>query len=295
MANALARSRRLAAALIALRADRGMSHRTLASAAGVSTALISRMEHPETHLTSKPELSRKPSPDAVPKLLEALGVAPGSALWTEITDLARAGSAPGWWETMPLGARQRAWARVEDGASQIAEYGIHLLPGLMQHPDYAQQRAKVGQPHPTIVDVHVVVAGRIRRQQVIADGVEYRLVLEEQAIRRPAAPVSVMAAQFDHMLKLAELPNVSIQVLPVTARVADGPVSQTPYSLMTYPDPEDPRIVAIDTTSDDFLVTKEVTVEGYAQLHTRLRDAALSDEDSAAFIRDAAARLGADD
>ncbi|MEU8158061.1 helix-turn-helix transcriptional regulator [Micromonospora sp. NPDC048986] len=293
MANALARSRRLAAALIALRTDRGMSHRMLASAAGVSTALISRMEHPEAHLTSKPELARKPSPDAIPRLLGALGVAEGSDLWSEIVGLAIAGSVPGWWETMPLGARQRAWAKVEDGTSWIAEYGIHLWPGLVQHPDYAQQRARVGQPHPTTVDVHVIVAGRVRRQQVITEGVTYNLVVEEQAIRRPSVPDAVMAAQLDYVLKLTELPKVSIQVLPVSARVADGPVSNTPYSLMTYPDPEDPRIVAIDTTSDDFLVTDESSVEGYAQLHTRLRAAALSDEDSAAFIREAAAELAA--
>lgn len=296
MSNPLARRLRLASRLLALREAAGLTHAALAAQAGVSTATISRLENPDTHI------NRKISVASVDKILRGLGVTKYSTEWCELHEHAEAGAEDGWWDN-PIYARmgegQRVAAIVEAGAGRILEYANALLPGLVQTADYARHRAELGLALNSLnstVDVDRIVAGRLRRQREIMDaGVPYLLICEEQTIRRRSAPRPVMVDQLRHLLKLVELPNVSIQVVPVDAEIANGcgVTARDPYSLVTYPDPDDPRIVTVDTVTQTLVITDVGAVQGYAQLHERLQSAALSDDDSVAMIREAADRMAA--
>jgi transcriptional regulator with XRE-family HTH domain len=284
MANALARRRRLGAALMDLRTDREVTHAALAAASGVSATVISRLENPVENIGRRPNLL------TVRKLLDALDVPRGSKERDTIEGYAETGAARGWWDDAPIGERLRTFARVEDGTAEIGEYGVFLLPGMVQHRDYARHRALLGG---SSVDVDAVVNGRLQRQRILAGPtpVTYRLVLEEQTVRRLPVPPAVMATQLEHLLDLMTAPTISVRIIPVDARLDDGAFPQSPFAHMTYSDPADPQIVAVDTVTEDLLVTGAAEVEGYAQLHQRLRDAALSDEDSAVLIRQVADQL----
>ena len=281
--NPLARQRRLGAELVRLRQERGLSHARLATLAGVSTSVISRIENPFA------DLSRRPDLGLIRQLLDALGVAPDSDEYAAIQQHAAVAAAGGWW-TRPrytrMGTGQRDTAIVEVGASRIDEYAGLLLPGLVQTAEFARLRS-ADIPHPD-----AVAAGRVERQRQVADAA-HRLVIEEPAIRRWPVPAMVMLDQLHHLLKLMERPNLSIRVLPVDANLGDGIAPRAPYAHLTYPDSADPPIVVVDQVKEVRLVTEVTEVAEYARLHTRLRDAALSDADSAALIRSLAESLAA--
>lgn len=286
--NPLAQQRRLGDAIRDLRVRAEMTHADLSRASGVSASVISRTEKPVTDATRRPTLL------SIRKLLDALGVPRGSAEFATIEGYAEVAANGGWWDTAPfarMGEGQRDYAVVEYGAAEILEYAGLFLPGLVQTAAMAGHRARLDDA----ADADAVVAGRMERQRR-AEGIPYRLVLEEQAIyRRHGAPLKVMREQLDHLLELAGRPKVSIRVLPSKVDIGDGPAPRSPYAHLTYPDPDDPAIVIVDGgVRQSSLTADPDKVTGYAQLHKRLCGAAVSEADTAALIRSAVDSLTVD-
>lgn len=285
--NPLAQQRRLGAAIYDLRIKREMTHATLSRASGVSASVISRTERPFTDPTRKPTLL------SIRKLLDALEVPRGSEEFQQIEGYAEVAADGGWWDRPTyarMGDGQRDYAVVERGAGQILEYAGLYPPGLVQTAEVARHWAQLDDA----ADVNAVVAGRLERQRQCAE-VPYQLILEEPAIyRRHGIPHDVMRRQLTHLLELADRPKVSIWVLPVRADIPAGPAPRAPFAHLTYPDPADPPIVIVDGGVErSYLATTPAEVEGYAQLHQRLRDAAVSTANTAALIRSAANSLAA--
>lgn len=280
--NPFARARRLGAGLLQLREQRGYTHRELASKSGVSTAVISRLENPFSDISQRPNLR------LFRQLLDALAVPRGSDLWAELERFAEE-AGRGWWRTAQyadMGEGQRDAAIVEDGAAEIDEYSGLLLPGLVQTAEYARLRA-LGEPN-----VNAIVAGRLARQEIL-ETATYRVVLEPQAIWRWPVPAEVMLDQLRHLVELGERENVKVHVLRQNAQVGDGITPREPFTHFAYPDPADPQIVTVDNARGDMLVTSPAEVAGYANLFERVRAAALSDADSAAYINEVADALAA--
>ena len=61
-------------------------------------------------------------------------------------------------------------------------------------------------------------------------------------------------------------------------------VPRSAFSIYTFPDPADPTVVAVDTVTDDLVLIDETAVKRYDELYSRLRDAALSVDDSLEFL-----------
>ncbi|MFY1686514.1 helix-turn-helix domain-containing protein [Plantactinospora sp. WMMB782] len=299
--NPLSRRIRLARELGRLRAERGHTLAELAALSGVSKSLVGRLEQPAENLTRRTNLT------LARKIIRALGVERGSDLWDLLDACAEDGAEGGWWDRPeyafmggpdPARNRQRPFAMAEYQAALILDYGAALLPGPVQTEDYARYRAQVGTDGQN-VDVDAVVAGRLRRQQdifnVVGEKERYAVVLEEQTVRRWPVPPVVMLDQLHHLLDLAKRPDVSVQVLPVDAQVANGigAAPRSPYTIYSYADPDDPTIVIVDTVTADLLITDGAEVDGYTQLHERLRGAALSDAGSVALIGEVAEKLAA--
>lgn len=282
-ANPLAQRRRLGAALFQLRTGAGLSHAQLAAKSGISGTVISRLENPLS------DLARRPNPRSVRKVLDALGLPRDSAEFRVVERHAEIAADDGWWDARAyqrMGG-QRDWAMVEAGAAEIRDYAGMLLPGLVQTAEYARHRTEVDVP-----EWRDIVAGRLERQRrLLESGATYRLVLEEQAVRRWPVPADVMREQLLHLLDLAEHPNISVRIVPVDAVLGNGIAPRAPYALVTYPDPEDLPAVIVDNVTQGLFVTDEDQVAGYARLHQRLCDGGLSDADSLSLIRTVADSL----
>ena len=192
--------------------------------------------------------------------------------------------------------REARIADLECGTTEICEYQPGMIPGLLQVEAYATERAQVALGKGERLDLAATVAGRIRRQQQILDpsGCEYVAVLEPQAVGRPHVSLPVMCAQLRHLHRLAvEVANVHIHVLPVDARLPSGWVARETFAVYGY-SAADPKVVVVDTVSEDRVLTAPKVTAEYAQIFKELRAAALSEEESAVLIQQAAERFGAE-
>lgn len=188
-----------------------------------------------------------------------------------------------------MGARQALYADLEAGAAAIAEFQL-FIPGLLQTPQFAHQRqlaeTEIG---PVTFSTQRAVDARQMRQRMLRrpEGPSYEVVLDEIAVRRLPAPPQVMAAQLEHLIALAEEPKITVRVLPVSAQIEGHVMPRSAFSLYTYPDPQDPQVVAVDTVTTDLVLsslTEDEQVKRYLTLYERLRRAALSPPESMSLL-----------
>jgi transcriptional regulator with XRE-family HTH domain len=202
------RRRRLAAELRRLRGDRP-GHQ-VARGLGWSTSKVSRYE-----------LGRSTLPlDEVEKMLDFYGVTDPER--GQLLSLAREANERGWWEEYAdaLPDEYQTFIGLEAEAASAAIWEVEIVPGLLQSEDYARQvhlgyQAVVPIP-PGIIDTRVKV--RMIRQQILTRDppLELSVVLDESVLLRPIGKNRLMYGQLQHLLRMADLPNVELRVLPLS-------------------------------------------------------------------------------
>jgi transcriptional regulator with XRE-family HTH domain len=267
---------RLAAELRALRTQGGVTHEALAKRIGQSRAQISRLEN-----------GHGADQDDVMRILDALGVE--GARWTQIMTIAREAGERGWWESnKAMGERQALYANLEAGATTIREFQMALLPGLLQTPEFTRARVDADRvTGPVGFTSDKVTEARSGRQRMLRrpGGPTYDVIIDELAIRRGTAPADVVKAQLLHITATVNgSPRITVRVLPINAVIDGYSVPRSAFSIYTFTDPGDPTVVAVDTVTDDLVLTDEDAVKQYDELFGRLRDAALSVDDSLEFL-----------
>ncbi|MBC6451322.1 helix-turn-helix domain-containing protein [Actinokineospora xionganensis] len=281
------RRQRLAVELRVLREAADLTHTELAKRIGQNRMKITRLENGHNVRDSQATVMR---------IIDELGV--DGKRWTEIMAVARDASERGWWASFgqAMGARQALYADLEAGASAIAEFQP-FIPGLLQTPEFAHQRqvaeAEIG---PVTFQAERAVEARQTRQRMLRrpNGPAYEVVLDEIALRRLSAPPEVMAAQVEHMAGCARESKITVRVLPLAAAVRGYVTPRSAFSLYTYPDQGDPRVIAVDTVTTDVVLTsltEDTQVTRYTNLYKRLRRAALSPRESVEFLVGVAAEL----
>ena len=275
-----ARRLRLARELIQLRKESGLTHAELAARIGQSRAQVSRLEN--GHVVDL---------DDVIKILEVFGVV--DERWTEVVTIARDAAERGWWESnRAMGARQARSANLEAGAVSIREFQMAFIPGLLQTPEFARARvdAERDQGGGTY-SAEKNAEARLGRQRMLRrpDGPTYDVVVDELAIRRAAVPPEVLRAQLLHVAATVNgSPRITAQVLPLTAEIDGYGSPRSAFSIYTFADPKDPRVVTVDTVTDDLVLTDVTDVRRYETMFTRIREAAMSPDESVELLIDIA-------
>ncbi|MFJ3962279.1 helix-turn-helix domain-containing protein [Streptomyces sp. NPDC090036] len=141
---------------------------------------------------------------------------------TRLLDLARLDrerrKAKGWWQQMPIVGGLGEYIAMEEVATRIRTWHPSLIPGLLQTPEYIRALGVTSSwSHPD--EIEALVMTRTKRQaRLRGEGpLEFHAVLWEAALRNQVGGVEVMRGQLDHLLQMAKLPHVHVQVLPFQA------------------------------------------------------------------------------
>ncbi|MFJ9639928.1 Scr1 family TA system antitoxin-like transcriptional regulator [Streptomyces sp. NPDC101178] len=101
-------------------------------------------------------------------------------------------------------------------AKVIREYASHAVPGLLQTPEYARALLSVGYSLRDAEHLEERVTARLDRQIRLTgpDRPHLWIILDEAVLRRPVGGKAVMRGQLEKLLRLAEEPGITLQVLP---------------------------------------------------------------------------------
>ena len=205
------RRRRLAAELRGIREDKGKSGDAVAAALKWSPSKISRYERARTGLR----------PREVERLLDYYEITgPRREL---LLGLAEDAAQKGWWEefTDSLSEDYKQFIGLEHEATSMAIWHVDVVTGLLQTEEYARHiigsYSRVEPVAPGMIGRLVRV--RMRRQEVLnREGLQVSVVLDESVLKRRIGDEAVMYDQLQRLVKEADRPNLTLQVLPLDAQ-----------------------------------------------------------------------------
>lgn len=266
------RRRVLASALTQLREEAGLSLDDVVENLGYSKSKISRIESAFTGVSIVDTRA----------LAELYGATPEKTQW--LLRLAKVAKKRGWWHV--YGDVLFDWffeyVVLESEAVAIDTFEIDLVPGLFQTPEYARWVMRSYAPDATDEAIHKRAELRQTRQRRVEDGsLSVWAILDEAALRRVVGGREVHHAQLLHLLKLADLPSVTVQVLPFSKgqHMAMG----TAFTLLKFTD--FPNVIYIDNLTGGLYLDEAAEVERYSLVLDHLRASALDPHESAALVR----------
>ncbi|MEB3371173.1 helix-turn-helix domain-containing protein [Saccharopolyspora mangrovi] len=273
MANT-AKARVLGAELRELRKQAGLTVRRLEERLSMSRSTISRIERGD----------KVPGAEDIGALLAIFSVTGDRR--TELIEAAKEADQPNWVEIGGPGIPRQlsALLEFEREATRISDLSLVRVPGLLQTADYARAVFRAGGVPPE--QVEMLVAIRMGRREVLTRPapVRYLALIDEAVLRRPVGGSAVMADQLRHIVKMAELENVTVQVIPFEFGAHIG---QDGSHLLLEFAKADPIVHLEHRRSGQFLDELKDTTE-FLGLTANLSAQAMNAERSAEVIRSCA-------
>jgi len=265
------RRRRLGLELRRLREMAGVTIDVVADRLECSSSKISRIETGHTGAT----------PRDVRDMLSVYGVSGPAA--EELVQVAREARQKGWWHlygTVLTGA----YVGLEAAAAEIHAYEGQVVPGLLQIDEYARTMIVKGRPDIGAAELDRRVHVRMARQSLInqSDPLSLWVVLDEAVFHRMVGGPGVMRKQIDHLVMVAGLPNVTLQVLPFAVGAHAG--MDGSFAILGYEDPADPDVVFAENAAGGLFLEKDEELRRYRFIFDHLRASALPPDESVAFL-----------
>ncbi|GAB2731732.1 helix-turn-helix transcriptional regulator [Salinifilum aidingensis] len=270
------RRRRLAAELRRLRGRAEVTQNQAAAHLGCTQAKIGRFE------TAK----RSPSVGDVSGLLDFYGVRGDER--EQLVNLARDARKRGWWHSYNdvLPEWYETYVGLEAEASSIHTYEAEAIPGLLQTREYAHAITQATLIRADEAEIARRVELRMQRQaRVHGDNpLELWTVIGETALRRSVGGSTVLRRQLEYVLKLGELPNVTVQVMPLEAGA--HPAQAGPFVILRYSNHIDPDVVYLETQVGGLYLEREAELSNYMMMMEHLRAHAMSPQGSVQLIHE---------
>jgi transcriptional regulator with XRE-family HTH domain len=248
--------RELGALLKALRTERGWTAEQVAGRLGMSTSKLSRLETGH----------RGASARDINQLCDLYGV--DDEQRQRLLELAREGKQRAWWQ--PLGLPYSTYVGLEAEAASIYDYGLGIIPGLLQAPDYARAVVRATDPALPPEAVEQRVQGRMTRQQLLfaEDGPRFEAVMDESVLHRLVGGPAVMRAQLERLLELSDLPSVTLRVIRYNAGAL--PAGNNKFIILSFAQPTVSDVVFIEGLTGDLYLDDPGDVEAYRATYTTL-------------------------
>lgn len=266
-----------------LREQRGIHSEDAAGEVGVARATLWRMEKGDNRCRYKPGD------------VEMLGRLYGAdqATVQNLIDLAKATRARSWiaaYRDM-LPDLLETYIDLEGYATRIRVYAASLVPDLLQDEDYAKVLIRASR-HLSNIDVRKHTQIRMNRQRVLTEdpaATTFEFIIDEAVLGRTIGEPTIMLAQLRQLLGSADLPNVTIRMVPYRAGMYAG-LETSSFAILEFPtDPQFgslPATVHITRLGEHLLLDKKRDVEAYEERWNDIRAHTLDDRTSKHLIQE---------
>ncbi|MFL6142433.1 MAG: helix-turn-helix domain-containing protein [Labedaea sp.] len=272
------RRRRLASELRRLREAAGLTIDEVGDKLECSASKISRIETGHVGVT----------PRDVRDMLELYPI--DADRREALVQLAREARKKGWWHAYNE-VFTGSFVGLESDASSLHAHQALLVPGLLQTEDYTRAVHRAIRPDQPEEEIERRVAARIARQKLLTDPQppEYWVVIDEAVLHRVVGGRAIMRGQLQRMIQAAELPHVTIQVLPFESGAHAG--MEGPFLILGFPEQADPDVVYVENTTTGSYLEDPADVYRYTLMFDHLRASALNTTETRGLVEEAADRL----
>jgi transcriptional regulator with XRE-family HTH domain len=260
--------------------DKGLTQEQVAQAMEWSLSKMNRIEKAKTGISA----------NDLKALLPLYGITDQDRT-EELLSLARASRQTPWWRGYADVAPSTVLELIdyENAATAISQFEPMFVPGILQTEEYALAvlRAAYGEGSPA----ERLVALRTRRRDLLtSEGApRFSFVLDESVIHRLVGNPATMRSQLMHLVNLAELPNVTIRLVPFTAGLHPG--MRGPFKVIEFDDEPDEDIAFLEGPRGDFISDDPDEARHYLEAFGRVTELALEPAESVSLLRKIASEL----
>jgi transcriptional regulator with XRE-family HTH domain len=244
-----------------------------------SRSKISRLENGRVRLKSRD----------VTDLLTLYGVT-DEGVRSKFVALASQSNSPDWWSKYSdiLPDWFETYLGLEAAASTIRTFEVQFVHGLFQTEDYARAVTRLGRKTAPAEEVERRVALRLKRQELLSRPNPPRIwsVMDEAVLRRPVGGPTVMRAQFRHLIEVAELPHVSLQVVPFAQGGHAGESGS--FTVLRFEERDLPDVVYLEQLTGAIYLDQRADVEQYLEVVDELSSGAPTPDETVRFIEQVA-------
>jgi Domain of unknown function (DUF5753)/Helix-turn-helix domain len=240
-----------------------------------SRSKISRMENgrvgfKDRDLTDLLELYGVTDPQVLTGMQELATQANAQDWWAKFGDIL-----PGWFEP---------YLGLEASASLLRAFDLQFINGLFQTEAYARAVTAIGLRGGTAAEIDRRVKVRLKRQELLtaADAPRVWSIVDEAALRRPVGGPEVMRQQLGYLAELAQLPNITLQVVPF--HVGGHDAAGGSFTVMRFAEADVPDIVYLEQLTGAQYLDKPADADHYLDVINRLSAISLSPARSVGFF-----------
>src|SRR6266699_85187 len=243
-----------------LREDSGFSPDQAGYDIRGSRSKISRLEHGR--------VSFKPRGG----MLSLVDHANDQGWWAKYSDIL-----PDWFE---------AYLGLEAAATLIRTFELQFVHGLFQTQGYAQAVTVLGHKAAPAEEIDRRVSLRMKRQDILAsqDAPRVWSVMDEAALRRPVGGPQVMREQLQRLIEAADLPHVTIQVVPFRRGGHAGAGGS--FTVLRFRQADLPDVAYIEQLTSALYLERRGDVDHYMEVMNRLSAEALTPAGTTRFLKE---------
>lgn len=178
---------------------------------------------------------------------------------------------------------------LERTAVSLYTYETFAVNGLLQTEDYARALLSARCPVLDAEEIDRRLEVRMARQELLTRVplAQLSFLMDESVLKRPVGGEAVQKVQLAYMLEIAQLRNVTVQVLPMTYGAHAGYNG----SMTLLETPERQLLAYLEVQGRSFLVEDRDEVSTLNQRYAMIRSQALSVRESAKVIEQIAGEL----
>ncbi|MER7999400.1 helix-turn-helix transcriptional regulator [Streptomyces sp. NPDC095613] len=241
-------------------------------AAGFTQAQLAERINVHEETISSIEQGRRPLKPDMAEVLDGL-LETKKALATAVENMPEVDLIPAWAEE---------YMDLESEAIVLSFFANQVLPGLLQPENYARAVFRSRVPVFSPDEVDALIAARLERQEILHRDAPPMIsfVLSEAVVLARLGGDEVYAEMLRHLRLCADLPGVSLQVMPLnrhTHAALDGP-----FVLLETPDHQ--HLGYTETQRGSQIISDPNEVSILAQKYAMLRTQALNPEDTKALL-----------
>jgi transcriptional regulator with XRE-family HTH domain len=263
--------RRLRAELRRFREESGRTQKVVADALGWSTSKVIRLETGATNIT-------------VADLRALLQYYDTDAERAKDLLAIASGKQEAWWDQHRQTYSQTFlnFLGYEDSARHVRQFMIDAIPGLFQIEAYTRALFTAYLVKPEAAESGVRI--RQRRQELLTreNGPRFQFILDESVIHRRVGGPAVMAAQLSRLKELAELPRVSIRILPFAAGAHHA--MNGSFTILEFSEHEDHVVILEDASRKVQILDDPESSSIHLEIFSSLEDIADSEEDLSKIV-----------
>ncbi len=212
----------------------------------------------------------------------------------ELVALARAARQGPWWKRFSDVAPPGLLELIdhESAASAVSQFETIFVPGILQTEEYASAVLQIFYGEKSTPEkVATLVDLRTRRRELLSSeyAPKFSVVLDESVIHRIVGSPAITSRQLVHLVNVAELSNVTIQVVPFTAGLHPG--MKGPFEVVQFEDAPDENIVFLEGPRSDSIIDDPKETQSYLAAFEHIAEISLGPSDSVNRLRQTAAEM----